>query len=148
PAAPVQTVPSPAQAPDPTFDEGTAQRMSAALLSYSALEVRGGWPTVAASPKLVPGGSGPEVAVLRQRLAMTDDLAPEHVRGEAYDATVAAAVRRFQARHGLEETGTIGPKTLAALNVPVTRRVRQLAASLDRLPALGFPVRPPPRPGP
>jgi L,D-transpeptidase YcbB len=138
PAGPVQTVPSPAKAPDPTFDEGTAQRMSAALLSYSALEVRGGWPTVPASSKLVPGGSGPEVAVLRERLAMTDDLAPEHVRGEAYDATLAAAVRRFQARHGLEETGTVGPKTLAALNVPVTRRVRQLAASLDRLAALDF----------
>src|SRR5215470_2521202 len=69
PAAPVQSVPSPAKAPDPTFDEGTAQRIAAALLSYSALEVRGGWPTVPASPKLSPGGSGPEVAVLRQRLA-------------------------------------------------------------------------------
>ena len=138
PAGPVQTVPSPAKAPDPTFDEGTAQRMAAALLSYSALEVRGGWPTVPASNKLAPGGSGPEVAVLRERLAMTDDLAPEHVRGEAYDATLAAAVRRFQARHGLEETGSVGPKTLAALNVPVTRRVRQLVASLDRLAALDF----------
>jgi L,D-transpeptidase YcbB len=138
PAAPVQTVPSPTKAPDPTFDEGTAQRMAAALLSYSALEVRGGWPTVPASSKLAPGGNGPEVAVLRQRLAMTDDLAPEHIRGEAYDAALAAAVRRFQARHGLEETGSVGPKTLAALNVPVTRRVRQLAASLDRLAALDF----------
>src|SRR5262245_16802373 len=138
PAAPVQTVPSPAKAPDPTFDEGTAQRIAAALLSYSALEVRGGWPAVPASNKLAPGGSGPEVVVLRERLAMTDDLAPEHIRGEVYDATVAAAVRRFQARHGLEETGTIGPETLAALNVPVTLRVRQLAASLDRLAAIDF----------
>src|SRR5215471_9196572 len=136
PAAPVQSVPSPAKAPDPTFDEGTAQRIAAALLSYSAIEVRGGWPTVPASPKLALGGSGPEVAVLRERLVITDDLAPEHLRGETYDATVAAAVRRFQTRHGLEETGTIGPKTLAALNVPVGKRVRQLAASLDRLSAM------------
>jgi len=69
---------------------------------------------------------------------ISDDLAPEHIRGETYDATVAAAVRRFQARHGLEETGTVGPKTLAALNVPVSKRVRQLAASLDRLSAMDF----------
>jgi len=138
PAAPVQSVPSPAKAPEPAVDEGTARRMAAALLSYSAIEVRGGWPTVPASAKLAPGGSGPEVAVLRERLVITDDLAPEHIRGETYDANVAAAVRRFQARHGLEETGTIGPRTLAALNVPVGKRVRQLAASLDRLSAMDF----------
>jgi murein L,D-transpeptidase YcbB/YkuD len=138
PAAPVQSVPSPAKVPEPAVDEGTAQRMAAALLSYSAIEVRGGWPAVPASAKLAPGGSGPEIAVLRERLVITDDLAPEHIRGETYDATVAAAVRRFQARHGLEETGTIGPKTLAALNVPVGKRVRQLAASLDRLSAMDF----------
>jgi len=138
PAAPVQSVPSPAKAPEPAVDEGTAQRMAAALLSYSAIEVRGGWPSVPASAKLAPGGSGPEVAVLRERLVISDDLAPEHIRGETYDANVAAAVRRFQARHGLEETGTMGPKTLAALNVPVSRRVRQLAASLDRLSAMDF----------
>ena len=47
-------------------------------------------------------------------------------------------MRQFQARHGLEETGTIGPKTLAALNVPVDQRLRQLAASLDRLAAMDF----------
>ncbi|MFL6972580.1 MAG: L,D-transpeptidase family protein, partial [Xanthobacteraceae bacterium] len=120
------------------MDEGTAQRMAAALLSYSAIEVRGGWPAVPASARLAPGSSGPEVALLRERLVITDDLAPEHIQGDSYDATVAAAVRRFQARHGLEETGTIGPKTLAALNVPVSKRVRQLAASLDRLSAMDF----------
>ena len=54
------------------------------------------------------------------------------------DDALAAAVRRFQARHGLEQTGSIGPKTLAALNVPVTKRLRQLAASLDRLAAMDF----------
>ena len=127
------------KAPEPTFDEGTAQRIAATMLSYSALEVRGGWPTLPASAaKLAPGASGPEVVQLRQRLAMTDDLAPEQAAGQAYDNAVAAAVRKFQARHGLEQTGTIGPKTLAALNVPVTKRLRQLAASLDRLAAMDF----------
>jgi murein L,D-transpeptidase YcbB/YkuD len=138
PAGPVQTVPPAAKAPEPTFDEGTALRIASTLLSYSAIQVRGGWPTLPATARLVPGASGPEVALLRQRLTMTDDLAPEHAQGEAYDEKVAAAVRLFQARHGLEQSGSVGPKTLAALNVPVARRVRQLAASLDRLSEIDF----------
>lgn len=124
---------------EPTYDEGTARRISAAMLSYSTLEVRGGWPTLPASvTKLTPGSSGPDVVKLRERLAITDDLAPQHVAGDVFDANVAAAVRRFQARHGLEETGTVGQRTLAALNVPVSQRLRQLAASLDRLAAMDF----------
>ena len=138
PAGPSQTVPSVAQAPDPVFDEGTAQRIAAAMLSYSAIEVRGGWPTLPANAKLVPGASGPDVALLRRRLEITDDLPPAQARGEVYDETLAAAVRRFQARHGLEQTGSVGAKTLAALNVPVTQRLRQLAASLDRLAETDF----------
>ena len=47
-------------------------------------------------------------------------------------------MKRFQARHGLPETGTVGPQTLAELNVPVSARLRQLAASLDRLAATSF----------
>lgn len=49
-----------------------------------------------------------------------------------YDEALEAAVRRFQARHGLEETGTVGKATLAALNVPVAERVRQIELNLER----------------
>jgi hypothetical protein len=31
---------------EPTYDEGTAQRIREAALSYSDLAVRGGWPTI------------------------------------------------------------------------------------------------------
>ena len=82
--------------------------------------------------------AGPDVATLRARLAITDDLPAEHLAGQNYDAAVTAAVRHFQARHGLDQTGALGPKTLAALNVPVSKRVRQLVASLDRLASLDF----------
>ena len=125
--------------PHPTYDNETARRISAAMLSYSTLEVRGGWPALPADVvKLAPGSSGPEVALLRERLAITDDLPPQHASGDVFDANLTAAIRRFQSRHGLEDTGTIGQRTLAALNVPVTRRLRQLAASLDRLAGMDF----------
>jgi len=126
------------QSPNPTFDEGTIQRIAEAMLSYTALEVQGGWPVLPPSAKLATGSKGPDVVLLRQRLAITEELAADKVDGDVYDDALAAAVRRFQARHGLEETGSIGPKTLAALNVPVGKRLRQLAASLDRLSVLDF----------
>jgi len=122
--------------PQPTLDEGSVQRISAAMLSYSALEVQGGWPTLPANAKLNPGAKGPDVALLRQRLAITEDLPADKADGDVYDEAVVAAVKYFQGRHGLEESGVVGPKTLAALNVPVGRRLRQLAASLDRLAAM------------
>jgi murein L,D-transpeptidase YcbB/YkuD len=122
--------------PVPTLDEGTARRMAAAMLTYSAIEVRGGWPSLPASAKLAPGARGPDVALLRQRLAITEDLAAEKINGDVFDDAVAAAVRHFQIRHGLPETGSVGPSTLAALNVPVGKRLHQLAASIDRLAAM------------
>ncbi len=125
--------------PHPTYDSETARRISAAMLSYSTIEVRGGWPTLPPDMvKLAPGSTGPEVALLRERLAITDDLPPQHAGGDVFDANLAAAIKRFQSRHGLEDTGTVGQRTLAALNVPVTQRLRQLAASLDRLAGMDF----------
>jgi len=126
------------QSPNPTFDEGTIQRISAAMLSYTVLEVQGGWPTLPANAKLAPGSKGPDVALLRQRLAVTEDLPADKAEGDVYDEAVVAAVKYFQGRHGLEETGSVGAKTLAALNVPVGKRLRQLAASLDRLALMDF----------
>jgi murein L,D-transpeptidase YcbB/YkuD len=122
----------------PTFDEGTVQQIAAAMLSYSAIEVRGGWPILPANAKLAPASRGPDVVLLRERLVVTDDLPADRAAGDLYDDAVAGGVRHFQARHGLEETGSVGPKTLAALNVPVGKRLRQLTASLDRLAAMDF----------
>jgi len=123
--------------PEPTFDEGTYDRINQAMLSYSAIEVRGGWPALA-KVNLSPGQSGPEVAALRARLAITDDLPAEVADGDAYDMMLTEAVKRFQIRHGLPETGSVGRQTLEALNVPVKTRIRQLAASLDRLNGMNF----------
>lgn len=126
------------KSPLPTFYQNTYQRIAAAMLSYSTIELRGGWPVLPKTAQLAPGASGPDVLTLRQRLVMTDDLAPDQDKGETYDAALEAAVKRFQSRHGLIETGSVGPKTLVALNVPVKKRLEQLRATLDRISELNF----------
>jgi murein L,D-transpeptidase YcbB/YkuD len=123
---------------EPVFDDGTYQRIKEALLSYSAIQVRGGWPALPADVKLAPGTSGPEVALLRRRLVISDDMPPEQEAGDVYDASVSDGVRRFQMRHGLEATGSVDARTLRALNVPVAHRIKQLEASLERLLGMDF----------
>ena len=123
---------------EPTFDEGTAARIKEAALSYSDLAVRGGWPTIPTDAKFVLGAAGPHDDLLRQRLMLSGDLAADKASGP-YDDVVAEAVKRFQVRHSLAATGMVTPRTLAALNVPVQQRIKQLEASLQRLANMDFP---------
>lgn len=127
-----------AMSSDPVFDEDTFQRIKDALLFYSDIQVRGGWPTVPADAKLAPGTSGPDVVTLRQRLVISDDMPASQGSGDAYDAAVAEGVKRFQLRHGLDVTGSVNAPTLKALNVPVGARIKQLEASLQRLLGMDF----------
>jgi L,D-transpeptidase YcbB len=122
---------------EPTFDEGTAQRIKEAALSYSDLAVRGGWPMIPADAKFAIGVTGPNDDLLRRRLVISEDLSPDKATGP-FDETLAEAVKHFQVRHGMAATGTLTPRTLAALNVPVQKRIRQLEASLERLEDMNF----------
>ncbi len=122
---------------EPTYDEGTAQRIREAALSYSDIAVRGGWPAIPAEAKFAVGVPGPHDDLLRRRLLISGDLAPDKA-SEPYDDAVAEAVKRFQVRHGLAATGTMTPRTFAALNVPVQKRIKQLEASLERLADMNF----------
>jgi murein L,D-transpeptidase YcbB/YkuD len=123
---------------DPVFDEDTFARIKDALLVYSDIQVRGGWPTLPPDAKLAPGASGPDVALLRQRLVISDDMPANQASGDSYDGAVTEGVKRFQLRHGLDVTGTVGAQTLKALNVPVGARLKQLEASLNRLLGMDF----------
>jgi L,D-transpeptidase YcbB len=107
-------------------------RLRGALARYRLLAAQGGWPTLAAGPDLVPGTDDPRIPTLRARLALEGDLAPQRASAHAEDSALARAVRRFQARHGLPETGVVGRVTRAALNVPVEQRVRQIELNLER----------------
>ncbi len=78
-----------------------------------------------------------------ERLVFLGDLEPAVLPAvDTLDPAVEAALRRFQARHGLTPDGVLGRATLAALSVPMSMRVTQLELSLERVRWL-----PPPRPG-
>lgn len=87
-------------------------------------------------PSLRPGQSHAQAAQVFERLRFLGDLPgdmPPPTDPTLYDPAWEPAVRRFQARHGLNDDGVIGPSTVAALNVPLSQRVRQIELSLERL---------------
>jgi murein L,D-transpeptidase YcbB/YkuD len=96
----------------------------------------GGWGTVVGGPTLHVGDRDPRAPSLRRRLVMGGDLAAVDAAAvtdaELYDAGLAEAVRRFQRRHGLTVDGHAGSETLAALNVPVEQRIRQVMVNMER----------------
>jgi murein L,D-transpeptidase YcbB/YkuD len=113
----------------PPHDEYAALRRGLAALRGA--EAKGGWPGVPASG-LRPGASSPAVAMLRKRLAASGDLGSASVEGTRFDQGLGAAVRVFQEHHGLPSTGRVDEKTLAALNVPLDARIRQVVVNLER----------------
>jgi murein L,D-transpeptidase YcbB/YkuD len=95
------------------------------------------------APRTVrPGERYPDVAALARLLAALGDLdsasaarvmmAARTDSVPVYDGGIVDAVVRFQRRHGLDADSAIGTATMAALRVPIGRRVRQIELTLER----------------
>jgi murein L,D-transpeptidase YcbB/YkuD len=116
-----------------------------ALAAYRVLAMEQSaapWPPLPALPSGVKpvgvGGGYAAVPQLWTRLQFEGD-APAQAAGDvttkipqSYDAQVAAAVKRYQERHGLQDDGKLGQATIDSLNVPMSVRVRELDDSLER----------------
>jgi len=117
----------------PIFSPETIMYVEQAIGQYSGIVAQGGWPVVPATKKLQLGVSDPDVVLLRKRLMVSGDLSTTAGISESYDTYVDAAVKRFQARHGLPSDGVMGKYTYAAMNVSAQVRLGQLQTNLVRL---------------
>ena len=115
------------------------------LARYREVAAHGGWPTLPPTVALRAGKPDPQVAVLRAHLVATGDLpasvaAPALARpavpptpaAPVFDAETQAALKRFQRRHGLTASGRVDRATLAALEIPLEDRIRQIELNLER----------------
>jgi L,D-transpeptidase YcbB len=128
------------------------QRTQAALDPYLELSSQPeAEPLPVPSKAVKPGGAYDALGALAQRLRLLGDLPagaalPDGTRENAreavrenppddasiYTGPLVAAVKHFQERHGLAPDGVLGAQTIAAINVPLARRVRQLQLALER----------------
>jgi murein L,D-transpeptidase YcbB/YkuD len=105
--------------------------LRAALRRYAGLAAtEAAVPMVPAGLKLRAGARGAHA--LRARLAFWGDLDGTAASGDVFDAATVAALKRFQARHGLAASGLTSPEVVAALNTPVRDRIQQIALNLER----------------
>jgi len=107
--------------------------LQAALAQYRVIKAAGGWPQIPDGPTLKLGVHDARVSILQRRLIATGDLTPRSSQGmQSFDHGLAEAVKVFQRRHGLTADGSVGPGTLAVLNVPFDDRIQQLRINLER----------------
>jgi len=100
---------------------------------YRDIVNRGGWKPVSGADRLRIGAKGPAVSAVRQRLIISGDLDSASGGSGVYDSYVSAGVKRFQARHGLSQTGAMSMATQQAMNVPADIRLHQLEINVVRL---------------
>ena len=122
--------------PNPTFQPNTFFTTAKAAERYGAIVQAGGWPTDIVA--LHPGAKGPAVMELRKRLSVEGDLDATQPLTPAWDATLTDAVKQFQSRMGLRQTGIVAGATLKAINVPAETRHTQLVASAQRISNSSF----------
>ncbi|MFL6660460.1 MAG: murein L,D-transpeptidase [Massilia sp.] len=113
------------------------QHVKAALAHYRELAQfpQTALPLPAKGAKIESGAAYPQAGTLRVLLERLGDDpgAPGAGPDDHYTPALVEAVKRFQARHGLESDGVLGRDTVGALNTPLQQRVRQLELTLERL---------------
>jgi L,D-transpeptidase YcbB len=120
----------------PTLSKQNLAVMASAIKRYEDIVAKGGFPAVP-EQQITVGLFAPEVAILKQRLALSGDLRDSENDGtKNFDYDLEKAVKRFQASNGLSPTGVVDKRTIAALNVPAAVRLRQLKVNLQRLTEL------------
>jgi murein L,D-transpeptidase YcbB/YkuD len=92
----------------------------AGLAAYRAIAAAGGW-------RHVTAGDAPALAA---RLSVEDPVLAAIEAPNADD--VHDALLRYEARNGLALDANPGPAVVAALNVPVAWRIKQILANLER----------------
>src|SRR5260221_726639 len=106
------------------------RRLVKALARYRAIADEEGWPSVPGQNEVKLDGKDERVSVLIKRLAVEDPMLAAIANPST--AEIRDAVKRFQARNGLNQDSRVGGGTLAALNVPADTRVEQIVANMER----------------
>jgi len=107
--------------------------LQSALKKYRELAAKNESLRIPVGETLRYGVSHERVRTLRNRLILSGDLKPTKTPNPTFfDDDLEKAVKRFQFRHGLFVDGLAGHRTVAAVNIPVRTRLRQIELNMER----------------
>lgn len=115
--------------------------LKAALKQYRQYATMGGWMKLRSGEEMLePGMDDPRVPALRKRLRAEGYVPPRRYSvlftpgidqaPTVYDPILASQVEAFQAAHGLNQDGIIGPSTLHALNQSVESKIDRIERAM------------------
>ncbi|HHY49633.1 MAG TPA: L,D-transpeptidase family protein [Alphaproteobacteria bacterium] len=120
---------------EPILSYDTSYNLQLAIQNYEAfVAARGSWDLPTQDWfGLRLGKNRASVKALKRRLMINGDMAPEKRIDDTFDDRLDAAVRLFQARHGLIINGQIDEPTYYAMSVPTDYRLNQLRLNALRI---------------
>jgi len=107
-------------------------RLKKALRFYRSIEESGGFPNIESKKELAKGDTAAAVAVLKSYLRLSGDYVQDDTTAVFTDS-LAASLKNYQGRMGLLASGRLNKSTIDVLNVPVSKRIRQIMINLERL---------------
>jgi murein L,D-transpeptidase YcbB/YkuD len=120
---------------EPILSYDTSYNLQLAIQNYEAfVAANGSWEAPTRETfGLKLGESRRAAALLKRRLMINGDMPLEKRVSDEFDAGLDAAVRLFQARHGLVINGAVDEATFYALSVPADYRLNQLRLNAQRI---------------
>lgn len=101
------------------------------LAKYRVLDTKEKWTTIPPAKGIKPGDSSVVIPLIRARLFKLGDFKGDTLNN-VFDAALQQAINQFQLRHGLTADGLPGAGTLAEMNVPLKKRIRQIIVNMER----------------
>jgi murein L,D-transpeptidase YcbB/YkuD len=109
-------------------------KLKEVLQKYRAIEKKGGWATIEIASdfkSLKPGDSSSLIAKIRTRLFSTFDITSDS-KSSIYDEELRLGIVKYKKRNGFESDDIILPKHIAAMNVPISERIKTLLVNMER----------------
>ena len=109
------------------------KKLEKQLVLYMGIEKKVSTDTIPSIPKsLKVHDINENIILIKKRLQLLGDLKSVDT-SSSFDSTLRLAVTSFQKRMGLSIDGVIGNKMIIELNIPISKRIRQLLVNIERV---------------
>ena len=101
------------------------------LIDYRVLDAKEKWAPIVAGKSFIPGDSSMVIAQVKTRLYKLGDYKGDTLNN-SFTGALLEAIKQFQQRLGLKIDGLPNKETIAALNVSLKDRIKQILVNMER----------------